>query len=151
MEERSRLMERNLQDCPFYIVTRASLVMHAAFKESFAAGGIGEVRPAYLAVLWCLWDEDGQKMRDLGRCAGLEPSTMTGLLDRMERDGLVTRSGDPSDRRVLKIHLTESGRAQEETVRRLVGETLAVLFDGIGDEEIDHLKDVLRRVMANTR
>ncbi len=146
-----KVLNRALKDCPFYVITRASLMMTSAFKATFAAGGIGHVRPSFLVVLWCLWDEDGLKVRDLGQRAGLEPSTMTGLLDRMERDGLVTRLSDPEDRRALRIHLTDAGKALRGTVRRLVGETLEMLFEGIAEPEIDRLNEVLKRVMANAR
>ena len=94
------------EECPYYLITRVSLGATAAMKRGFAEAGIGFVRPAYLGSLMSLWREDGLKVIDLGRRAGLEPSTMTGLLDRMERDGLVERRPDPADRRVLKIFLT---------------------------------------------
>ena len=136
-------------DCPYYLVSRVTLVMTSAFKKAFAAAGVGIVRPAYLGVLWCLWNEEGIKTIDLGRCAGLEPSTMTGLLDRMERDGFVIRSPDPDDGRVQVIHLTENGRKMQKTVKRMVDETLALMLQGISNEDIESTKKVLRRVLDN--
>ena len=73
------------EECPYYLITRVSLGATAAMKRGFIEAGIGFVRPAYLGSLMSLWREDGLKVIDLGRRAGLEPSTMTGLLDRMER------------------------------------------------------------------
>ncbi len=151
MRKFSRFAKLTLQDCPLYVVTRASLVMTAAFKNSFSAAGLGKIRPAYIVVLWCLWEKQGVKMNELARCAGLEPSTMTGLLDRMERDELVCRRADPDDRRALKIYLTEAGAAMQDTCERLIDETLVVLFDGIDDRELDVTTDVLQRVMENAR
>ena len=46
---------------------------------------------------------------DLARAAELNPGAMTRLLDRLEARGLVARVADPSDRRALNIHLTDSG------------------------------------------
>jgi DNA-binding MarR family transcriptional regulator len=123
--------------------------MNSAFKKAFTAAGVGVVRPAYVGVLWCLWNQDGVKTAELARSAGLEPSTMTGLLDRMERDGFVTRADDPSDRRVQVIRLTESGRKIRETVRRMVDQTLALMFHGVSEEDIDKTKAVLRKVLEN--
>ena len=136
-------------DCPYYLMSRATLVMTSAFKKAFAAAGVRNVRPSYLGVLWCLWREEGVKTVDLGRCAGLEPSTMTGLLDRMERDGFVARSSHAEDRRVQIIQLTDTGRTIRETVMRMVNETLGILFEGISKEDIDRTNDVLRKVLAN--
>jgi len=141
----------NPQDCPYYLVTRVGLVMTSAFKKCFLAAGVGHVKPAYLGVLWCLWREEGAKMIDLARCAGLEPSTLTGLLDRMERDGYVKREADPHDRRVFQIFLTEEGRKIRDIVIRMVDETLALLFDGVEETELAQMKKVLLRVLDNAR
>ena len=139
----------NPKDCPYYLVTRVSLAATSVFKRVFAEAGITELKPAYIGTLMSLWNEDGLKVIELGRRAGLEPSTMTGLMDRMERDGLVKRVPDPEDRRVLKIYLTESGHAIQDTVARAVDRVMAQVFSGIGDDNILHLKDTLRRMLAN--
>ena len=141
----------DVEECPYYLITRVSLATTAAMKRGFAAAGIGFIRPAYLGSLMSLWREDGLKMIDLGRRAGLEPSTMTGLLDRMERDGLVERRPDPADRRVLKIFLTAAGAGSRETVVRIVDETLTGVFSGIDADEIEALKGLMRKVLTNIR
>ncbi len=142
---------RKLDECPYYLVSRASLLMTATLKKTFAGAGIRGLRPSYLVVLWCLWQRDGQKMIQLARCAGLEPSTMTGLLDRMERDGFVTREPAPQDRRAMHIQLTDKGLGVHDTAMRMMDETLSMLFMGIPLEEIDIAARVLRRIISNVR
>ncbi|HNR88521.1 MAG TPA: MarR family transcriptional regulator [Spirochaetota bacterium] len=150
------------QDCPYYLLTRASLAITAAFRKAFAGAGVEDVRPAYLGALMCLWreccvdealgkfgGEGGMRLADLGRCAGLEPSTMTGLIDRMERDGLVRREDDRSDRRVQRIVITEKGDALRAAVMEAVTATLRRSFDGIDMNELDVFKKVLRTVLSN--
>lgn len=151
MSQDRPLIGRSLEDCPYYVVTRASLTMTSAFKKSFTAAGLGNVRPSYLVVLWCLWEQPGLKMAELARNAGLDPSTLTGLLDRMERDGFVLRAPDPEDRRALKIQLTESGAAIQRTAKNLVDKTLSMLFDGIDEQEINRTNEVLKQVMINVK
>lgn len=139
----------NPKDCPYYLVTRVSLAATSVFKKVFAEAGLTELKPAYIGTLMSLWNEDGLKLIELGRRAGLEPSTMTGLIDRMERDDLVKRVPDPDDRRVLKIYLTDAGHAIEDTMARAVDRVMAQVLSGIGDDDISHLKDTLRKVLAN--
>jgi len=95
-------------DCPYYLVSRATLVITNVLRRELQAAGIEQVKPAYLGVLMSLWVDDSLKVVELGRRAGLEPSTMTGLLDRMERDGLVARTADPADRRAHRTRLTDT-------------------------------------------
>jgi len=138
------------KDCPYYLVSRASLTITAHLKQAFTAAGVAHVRPGYLGVLMCLWREDRQKGVNLGRCAGLEPSTMTGLLDRMERDGLLERRPDPGDRRAQRILLTRAGQDLRGPVTTVVEQTLDRLLHGVPDEELQRLKGTLRQVLANS-
>jgi DNA-binding MarR family transcriptional regulator len=140
----------DLTDCPYYLVTRASLVTTAYLKREMADAGVAQVRPAYLGVLMSLWREDGLRGVELGRRAGLEPSTMTGLLDRMERDGLCERRPDPDDRRAQRIHLTAEGKKVRRAVEGVVDRTLKELFEGVGEKDLDSLKKTLGRVLKNT-
>ena len=74
---------------------------------------------------------------------------MTGLLDRMERDGLVARVADPSDRRALSIQLTERGTEAREPVLEVVNRAVGNVMDGVTDAELEGLKATLRRMLAN--
>jgi DNA-binding MarR family transcriptional regulator len=141
----------NPMECPLYLVSRLSLVITSALKKRLNEAGLGHVKPAYLWALLSLWVEDGLKVTDIARRAGLDTSTMTGLLDRMERDGLVTRTADVSDRRTLRIYLTDEGRKIRNPV---ISETLQVLdecFGGIPEEDLKVTKATLARVLSKVR
>jgi DNA-binding MarR family transcriptional regulator len=137
-------------ECAYYLITRAGLAMTALLKRNLAAAGVEVVRPAYLGVLLSLWQEDCLQVMELGRRAGLEPSTMTGLIDRMERAGLVYRAADPDDRRAQRISLTECGQAVEETTMEVVERTIDGMLEGVAEEDMAILQTSLRRLLANT-
>jgi MarR family transcriptional regulator, organic hydroperoxide resistance regulator len=136
-------------NCPYYLVSRVTLVVTSALKEGLASAGVGDVKPAYLGSLFVLWKEDGLKVVELGRRSGLETSSMTGLIDRMERDGLLERRDDPSDRRVQLIYLTQKGREVMQPALAAVDQVLADVFEGIPQEDLSKATDVLKRVLAN--
>ncbi len=140
-----------LTECPYYLISRVTLQVTSALKKGFIEAGVSKVRPAYLGVLMSLWRKDGLKVVELGRKAGLEPSTMTGLIDRMERDGLVTRRVDPKDRRAQQIHLTEQGSGVKASVQAVVEEVIAKVFTGISEKEMGQTKNVLRQVLGNVQ
>jgi len=136
-------------DCPYYLISRATLAVTSLLKKGFTNKGISTIKPAYLGVLLSLWNEDGLKANELGKRAGLEPSTMTGLLDRMERDGLVKREPDPNDRRAHRIHLTEEGVDAEVSATKVVSDTLEKVFSTIPEKDIETTKNVLRTILLN--
>lgn len=145
------MTENDIIDCPYYLLTRASLSATSALRRQLEEVGFARVRPAYLGVLMCLWREDGRKVGELGRCAGLEPSTMTGLLDRMARDGLLRRKADPDDRRAHRVFLTEEGRRAEQAIEVAVAEFLERLTAGIEDGDVQQAKAFLRQILANAQ
>ena len=138
-----------LTDCPYFLVSRVALQVTSALKKDFIAADVKTVRPAYLGVLMSLWQTDGLKVVALGRMAGLEPSTMTGLLDRMERDGLVARRVDPQDRRAQLVELTRLGEELKEPVRAVVAGVMSRVFTGIAAGDLEETKKVLRQVLGN--
>ena len=138
-------------ECPYYLISRTSLQITSALKKGFAAAGVDGVRPAYLGVLLSLWREDGLKMVELGRRAGLEPSTMTGLLDRMQRDNLVVRAADPHDRRAHRIQLTDRARKMESPVLAVTQQILSKIFKGVPQKELDRAMNTMRVVLTNLK
>ncbi|MFZ5649014.1 MAG: MarR family winged helix-turn-helix transcriptional regulator [Bacillota bacterium] len=69
-----------------------------------------EITPVQFYVLNALWKNDGMKFKDLAKSVSLDGSTLTGILDRMERGGFVERRDDPEDRRSLLVYLTGKSR-----------------------------------------
>lgn len=74
---------------------------------------LGITYPQYL-VLMVLWEQDNQPVNDIAHRLLLETNTVTPLLQRMERLGLVSRKKGKLDKRQQIVSLTEKGRALEE-------------------------------------
>jgi MarR family transcriptional regulator, organic hydroperoxide resistance regulator len=114
-----------IEDSLGYLVNRVA--------RSIAQQLADEIRPAGVAigpwaVLMVLWARDGISQADLSRAVAIEPPTMVRTIDRMVRDGLVTRIADTGDRRVSRIHLTDRGLAlRDELVPKAVAVNTATL------------------------
>jgi DNA-binding MarR family transcriptional regulator len=89
------------------------------------------LHPGQDALLMLLWQRPGLRQTDLAEQLGVEPPTITRMVRRLERGGLVERRRDPDDGRTLRIHPTQRARVLEAMVRRtwsdLDGELLAAL------------------------
>ena len=67
-----------------------------------------------------LADGRSRSVSELGRAVGTRPTTLTSVLDRLERRGHITRSPRPGDRRAVLIELTSSGRNAAATIRNAI-------------------------------
>ncbi len=74
---------------------------------------LGITYPQYL-VLMVLWEKDGQPVNDIAHRLMLETNTVTPLLQRMEKLGIVVRRKGEQDKRQQIVSLTEKGKAMEE-------------------------------------
>jgi MarR family transcriptional regulator, organic hydroperoxide resistance regulator len=67
-----------------------------------------------------LADGRGRTISELGKAVGVRPTTLTSVLDRLERRGHITRGSRPGDRRVVVVELTSDGRKAATTVRESI-------------------------------
>ena len=100
----------------FRLYTAARLVSQA-YGPMLAEMGI--TYPQYL-VLMVLWENDNQPVNDIAHRLLLETNTVTPLLQRMEKLGIVSRKKGEHDKRQQIVSLTEKGREMEEQAYRLV-------------------------------
>jgi DNA-binding MarR family transcriptional regulator len=92
-----------------FLLAKASQRWNELLQEAFAREGFPEVRASYGSVLLPLFEEDGLRMGEVARRARLSKQTMTTMVRLTERDGLVERRPDPTDRRATRVHLTAKG------------------------------------------
>lgn len=94
-----------------FVIAKASQRWNELLAARFSELGYPEVRPSYGSVLLPLFEEDNLRMGEIAARARLSKQTMTTLVRLAERDGLVTRAADSTDRRATRISLTK--RASE--------------------------------------
>lgn len=130
-----------------------ALVRRFAVSERADVACCG-VTVAQAAALEALEAEGPTRLRDLGRCLGIAPSTLTRNLARLEVSGLVEREADPEDARSFRVGLTSPGRraaqavaAQEEAFARQV---LARIPAARRATVVESLGDLLGAVRAAT-
>ena len=80
------------------------------------------ITPGQYGVLNYLWEMHEASPKELARELSLENSTISGVLDRMQKKGLIDRLLDPSDRRSIRVILTPEGAALEGDVLKAVDE-----------------------------
>jgi DNA-binding MarR family transcriptional regulator len=132
-----------LGDFVCFSVYSAALAFNRVYKPLLA--GLGLTYPQYL-VMVVLWEEDGRTVGGIGEVLSLESSTLTPLLKRLEAVGLLTRSRDESDERMVRVRLTPAGRALRAKARVIPGCILEAT--GMSLEELRRLQgeiDSLRR------
>ena len=115
---------------------KAYFSIYKYLKRTFMDNDIESMNPTRLGILLALVDEDGLIMSKLGQKLFLEKSTMTGVIDKMEADGLVRRQDDESDRRAMRIVLTAKGKHLNEKILNIINRAYQDLSGGLTPQEI---------------
>ena len=128
------------------------LTVHATFMKSFAAAPIwGEVSMKEYDVLYTLSkSESPVRLTDLHRRVLLSQPALSRMVDRLVDRGLVERCVDPGDRRVVRLALTETGRARQREVGRAHARDVAAVMTatGVDDADLRELQRITRALLG---
>jgi DNA-binding MarR family transcriptional regulator len=103
-----------------------------------------DLSPSEINALANLADGHSRTVSALGATVGTRPATLTGILDRLERRGLVTRGTKPHDRRAVLIQLTPAGRRSARIIAAAITDLERRALDALPDDAIDSAYTVLR-------
>lgn len=101
-----------------------------------------------LRVLFILRNEGGASARTLADRLNVTPSTLTRIVDRLVGQGLVCRSVDEDDRRLVRHSLTEAGASAVEELERAGRSRMNEVFGRLSGEELGRLVSALRDLAA---
>ena len=98
-------------------------------------------------MLRFLGKNDGCRQKDIADRFYLRAASVSGILDTLEKDGLIERRRNPRSRRETLVFLTELGKKMLSQVEKFYGELDDEVFDGFSEEEFEDLMDSLRQVL----
>ena len=131
-----------------FITGKASTAIARRLQKNFKLAGI-EITIEQWSVLYHLWKQDGQSQQQLCDATFRDKPSITRLVDNLEKNKLVKRVGNRSDRRVNLIFLTASGRKIEEESMVVANQTLNEALSGVSDGQIEIAREVLQVVYDN--
>jgi MarR family transcriptional regulator, organic hydroperoxide resistance regulator len=126
-----------------FLVFTAQLKLKTYLKNAFSEAGV-TITPAQSGILFLLKSKNGQTMSELSQVLTLDNSTLTGLVDRLERLDYVKRNAGTADRRASHVFITEKGRVEidrAKTVIRRVNDQIKADFT---DDEVAAFKKILK-------
>lgn len=110
-----------------------------------------DLSPGQPKVLSRLLKQEGYLQKELAGLCGVEPATMTVLLNAMEKKGMIRKetSHVSGGKRAFRIYLTDEGRALAEKVDRIIQEVQETALAGFSEEEKEMLVSLNARIVEN--
>jgi DNA-binding MarR family transcriptional regulator len=117
--------------------------MNKVYREKLARFGL--TQPQFF-LLTALYEEDDILISALAEKVAMDKSALTGLLDRLERDGLVQREASSQDRRITKVKLTPKSEGLRRNLTNLYEEINASFLSRLSEEEKRVFEKVLHKL-----
>ncbi len=135
----------NLDHCINYLLTGAQ---HKVFQEMKKELEQYDLTPIQYGVLKCIWQLDLHTPKEIADYLGIENSTISGILDRMEKKDFIEREIDRDDRRFIYVNLTEQSKSLEAPVNKTVENVNHAVLKDFTKEEAELLRNMLKKLIS---
>ena len=132
-----------------FLIAKVQLLSERVFSKILAKYELSEISPAQGRILFVLWNKDGISIQELAKKTSLGKSTLTSMLDRLEKAGFVKRVPSKEDRRAILIKLTEKDRECRDLYTKITKEKTELFYNGFTSKEIDAFEGYLQRILDN--
>ncbi|MCW3489054.1 MarR family winged helix-turn-helix transcriptional regulator [Dethiobacter alkaliphilus] len=133
----------NIDSSINFLLAKCHQKAFALFKENLEPY---HLTPPQFATLAFLWKKDCINQIQLGELMGVDRTTISGIVDRLERGGLVERGADPMDRRSCMLSLTEKGRSLQDELAPIAADINQSLAKNLSQDEVELLVEMLKKI-----
>jgi len=119
------------------------------FEKLLIKAGIEEFNGPQGRILYVLWQEDNLPIVELSKRTGLAKTTLTSMLDRLENSGFLTRVFDKSDRRRVRIAITDMARSMRDKYNQVSDDMNKIFYKGFSEDEILQFESYLEKILDN--
>src|SRR6185369_14892101 len=143
MNEQERQQQIVVEKSVGFLLAKAYQRACLIFKEEFEGY---DPTPQQFGLLGFLWQEDGITQAELSSKSQIDRTTMGGLIDRLEKEGLLVRRSHPEDRRAYRICLTEKGKSLQPELIPLAIASQQRFTAKLDQQEVETLKSLLEKI-----
>ncbi|MBT2652963.1 MarR family transcriptional regulator [Oceanobacillus sp. ISL-73] len=136
-------MSENFSLKAFVVIMKASRTLEEITKKDIKKHGM---RTSDFTILEALYHKGKQTIREISEAVLINTGSITYVIDKLENNGLLTRSSNPDDRRAVYIEITDKGKEILDDIFPKHQRVIEELFDGISEEEKQTVIDVLKKV-----
>lgn len=131
------------EDCICFQLGRSLRQVTKAYRNEIA--GYNLTHGQFFMIV-AIMEEEGLQPSELAEKTSQDRAAITGILDRLEKDGWTERRQDPEDRRTLNIYLTDTARQHRQAILGLFEKINREYLNRFTKEEWERMQDFLTRL-----
>ncbi len=134
-----------------YLIGQINKLINRRINELLKEEKVNEFNGAQGTIIFVLTEEGPMPIKDIGKATGLAKTSLTSMLDRMEKQGLIKKRENENDRRSTIIDLTERSRGYKEVIEKVSQEVNREFYKKIKAKDIERFEATLQKVLDNLK
>ena len=140
-------MQCDLNDIPD--LGLLDIVMHRVMNRAKSKYQEFDLNRSQASILFTLHRRSSMSQKELASSLNMTPPSITSAIQKMEREGYITRKPDEADQRIMRLALTEKGESCIQNVKQVAEEMSSLIFRGMSPEEIMLFRRLLMQINDN--
>ena len=133
------------------LLSQAHQVCARVWNKILRENNMADLEGARGRIIFALWGKDGVPIKSLCEKTSLDKSTLTGIIDRLERDGYIKRTPSETDKRSTLISLTGKEAEFSKYIQKVSDKMNGIFYKGFTDDEIIQFEGLLERILLNCK
>ena len=133
------------------LLSQVHQVCTRVWNKILRENNMADLEGARGRIIFALWGNDGVPIKTLCEKTSLDKSTLTGIIDRLERDGYIERKPSETDKRSTLISLTGKEQEFAKNIQKVSNQMNEIFYKGFTDEEITQFDSMLARILENCK
>ena len=133
------------------LISQIHQVSQRVWYNVLSRNGLEDLAGARGRVIFALWNEDNIPIKKLVEKTSLDKATLTGIIDRLERDGYVKRIPSPDDKRATLISRTGKDEIFKSKIPEVSKQQNKLFYKGFSTSEIKDFENYLIRILQNCK
>ncbi|MFX1497029.1 MAG: MarR family winged helix-turn-helix transcriptional regulator [Promethearchaeota archaeon] len=132
-----------------FLVAKVHQLSQRIFTKILRKANVTELNPAQGRIMFVLWREDNISIHELSKRTLLSKSTLTSMLDRLEKSGFIKRVPSKTDRRKILIQLINKDESFQTKYINVSKDMTRVYYNNFTEQEINEFEKYLERILNN--
>ena len=133
------------------LISQIHQISQRVWYDVLSHNGLSDLAGARGRVIFALWNEDNIPIKKLVERTSLDKATLTGIIDRLERDGYVKRIPSPDDKRATLISRTGKDEIFKSKIPEVSMQQNKLFYKGFSTSEIKDFENYLKRILQNCK
>lgn len=125
------------------------IVMHKVMQRAKEMYQEFDLNRSQASILFTLHQRDALSQKELATQLNVTPPSITSSIQKMEKEGYITRRTDEMDQRVMRLTLTDKGRACIRNIKTVAVQMEELMFRGMSPEEVQILRKLMQQIYEN--